>query len=74
GTNLSVDAHPIGYSGLRRGRGRVQAVHLAVTVADRAGPPRRSRLTITGAGDGIVRWEPYAAPVAAAHQRLSRTG
>ncbi|MGW6728700.1 hypothetical protein ACWF9G_22610, partial [Nocardia sp. NPDC055029] len=31
GTNLSVDAHPIGYSGLRRGRGRVQAVHLAVT-------------------------------------------
>ncbi len=74
GTNLDLSAHPIGYTGLGRGHGRVRAVHLEVTVTDRAGQPRRSHLTLAAAGDGSVRWEPYAAPAQAVHPRFSRTG
>ncbi|MEV0773595.1 hypothetical protein [Nocardia salmonicida] len=75
GTNLDLSAHPIGYTGLGHGRGRVQAIHVEVTVNDRAGPPQRSRLTVAAAGDGRVRWQPYAEPIGLVHHpRFSRTG
>lgn len=73
GVGLDVASHPIGYDGLSGGRGRVKAVHLAVTVSERAGPRRRSRLTVAGVGDGRLRWLPYSA-ARSPESSLSRAG
>ncbi|MFI5777260.1 hypothetical protein [Nocardia sp. NPDC051570] len=55
GATLRIDARIAGYEGLGRGRGRLRAIHLDVSVSARSTPPRTGRLILCPHNDH-VKW------------------
>jgi len=58
--DVQIHTRTAGYTGLGRGRGRLQAVHLDVRVTSRSTRPRTTRLTLHGATPDRTRWSTQA--------------
>ncbi|WP_405167162.1 hypothetical protein OG203_19945 [Nocardia sp. NBC_01499] len=56
GSDLRLESRPAAYSGLGRGRGRLQSVHLDVRVSGKGLQPRTGRLVLAGSGPDQTSW------------------